>query len=141
MAYKRYVARVGRRRALLEGQMQEANHLRAEANLPLWSIDKELARREPLLTQAAFLQKVRDSQAFNRFRQAHLTKLAEPTVRAEQQDGTDWQATRALAYRRMFIEHQIQQAWLAQAGGSRPTPDELETDSFKLVGRSHRRFS
>lgn len=114
MSYKSYKAGVERRRALLRDELEKANDLRTAAQLPTRDIDQVVAEREPLLTQDAWSSKRADQRAFARFRREHVDK---PTIPRELQHGMDWQATRALACRRAFLHHQIQQAWLAQAEG------------------------
>ncbi len=121
MSYQRYVAGVGRRRALLEADLVKANQLRLEANLPLWDIDKVVADQQPLLTEAEFLKRRMNAQAFSRFRQEHLVKLGPSMTSLADREG-EWREHRASTYRLMFLEHQIQQAWLAQAKGTPANP-------------------
>ena len=112
MAYRRYVARVERRRALLVADLVKANELRLEAHLPLWVIEKVVAEREPLLTQDAYLAKKSDQRAFARFRREHLVKanLSSPV------DASHWQEERARVFLQAFVQHQIQMAWDGQIG-------------------------
>lgn len=123
MSYERYVAGVQQRRALLQAELTQANQLRRDAQIPTRDVEQELEEQEPLLSQDAYLTKMADQRAFARFRQEHLTKLDQPTIPPELQDGREWQGQRAVAYRNAFLEHEIQQAWLTQAKTHRSQAD------------------
>ncbi len=114
MSYNRYVAGVKQRRALLQAELTQANQLRRDAQLPTRDVEHELGEQEPLLSQDAYLTKKVDQRAFARFRQEQLTKLDQPTIPPELQEGMNWQHIRALAFKNAFLEHQIQEAWLAR---------------------------
>lgn len=107
MHYQRYVTDVERRRAVLRDQLEKANTLRRESHLPTYDVDLVVTEREPLLTQQQFETRAKAKAGFARFRQQQLAKL-DP---AWPEPSADWQQSRALAFRRLFLEHQVKTAW------------------------------
>ncbi len=107
MNYRQYAAGVERRRAVLKTELHKANRLRREANLPIRDVDQTVAQTEPMLTQHEFDARAREQAGFNKFRRRQLATMELPNPGT----ATNWQAQRALAFRRMFVEHQIQKDW------------------------------
>ena len=112
MSYRRYVARVERRRALLVADLVKGNQLRLEANLRLRDIVKVVAAEQPLLIQDAYLARKADQRSFARFRRERLDKANLPSP----VDASNWEEERARVFRQAFVQHQIQMAWDGQIG-------------------------
>ena len=106
MSYRRYVTGVERRRAVLKEQLEEANSLRSEAGLPVRDINAVVTVTEPLMTKHEFDSRSKERTGFNRFRRERLAQASLPHP-----EPSDWQQQRALVFRRMFLENQIQMAW------------------------------
>ncbi len=110
MHYLEYVTGVERRRTVLKSQLETANTLRREAHLPLRNVDQAVTEQEPLLSKDEFDARSKEQAGFNRFRREKLAVLGLPKLAK----ATDWQDHRALAFRRLFLERQIQKAWQDQ---------------------------
>ena len=122
MSYRRYVARVEKRRALLLAGLQEANQLRREAHLPTYDIDQVIGEKEPLLNQGAWNQIEQERKALAHFRRQQLAQ-ANPRSPAK---AANWEEERAGVFRQAFVEHQIQVAWDDMKGpGSHQPPTRL----------------